>query len=208
MLKNYDDNRNMSGSGWRDVVAKGIAATANAFPDSDENARPMFPSEFHAIGRCGNKPCLSNFTGPGTRIAARIRRGDPPRNKTDLVSKRHDAAYGLSSSPADIRAADERMLKSLRKLKKDKSDSKINTAPAYAGIAAKIKAEDYGILSKNAFISDEPVSAADRKLFQDTIEKIDQTGIGKKTERPGEKLLKHLGRHVLKTKRIKRRRKK
>jgi hypothetical protein len=218
MQRNYDEDesRSMTGEGWRDLLNKGLAAASNIFPDADENARPIYPGELHAIGRCGNKPCRSNFTGPGTQISKRLRRkprgktlswmaGDPPRNPTDVVSRRHDLEYGLSTTPAQIRAADLRMLKSLKTIRKNKTDSRINTGPANAGIKAKIAAEDFGLLSKGAFIDDEKPSEADRNLYQTELDKMTQHGLGEKSERPGEKLLKHLGRHVLKTKKSRRR---
>ncbi len=219
MNRNYDeDNRSMTGEGWRDVVYKGLSAARNVFPDGNEDARPLYAGELHAVGRCGNLPCNSNFTGPKTQVSKRLRRkprgkkwpwmaGDPPRNRTDIVSRRHDMEYGLSTTPAQIRAADKRMLKSLKKIRKHKTDSRINTAPAYAGIAAKIKAEDFGLLSKTAFIDDVRPSEADRTLYQNELDKMTQHGLGDKSERPGEKLLKHLGKHVLKTKKSRRRRK-
>ena len=178
------------GEGWRDTLLAGFNKLSNLAPSADANARPTFPGEMHAIGVCGNKPCRSNFTGPGTRIAERIRRGDPPRNPTDAVSMRHDAAYGASTNSGQIRQADKKMLKSLKKLRKNKADSILNTGPAYAGIRAKVAAEDFGLLSKNAFIDPKPPSAADKKLFEDTVESLDQQGFG----RPGEKLLRQLNR--------------
>ena len=217
MQRHCDTNdRLMIGEGWKDLVYKGLAAASNVFPDSDENSRPIYAGELHAIGKCGNLPCRSNFTGPGTQLSKRLRRqprgkkypwmaGDPPRNPTDVVSRRHDLEYGLSSTPAEIRAADKKMLKSLKKIRKNKSDSRINTGPAYAGIRAKVAAEDFGLLSKSAFIDDERPDEADKALFQSELDKMAQHGMGDRLGRPGEKLLKNLGRHVLKTKKKRKR---
>jgi len=209
-----DSDRMFVGEGWKDTIYSGLASISNAFPDADKNARPIFPGELHAIGTCKGRPCRSNFTGPGTQVAKRLRRqppgtgelsfmsGDPPRNPTDVVSRRHDMEYGLAETPAQIRAADKRMLASLKKIRNNKSDSRFNTAPAYAGIASKVKAEDYGLLSKGAFIDDDRPSDGDKALFQQELDKMSQHGYG----RPGEKLLKHLSKHVLKTKKKKKRR--
>ena len=216
-MTNRLSGRNMqTGEGWKDLVYKGLAKVSNIFPDANEDARPVYPGELHALGRCGNLPCRSAYTGPGTVLALRLRRkprgktypfmaGDPPRNPTDVVSRRHDLSYGLSTSPADIRAADKRMLSSLKKIRKNKSDSVINTGPAYAGIAAKVKAEDFGLLSKTAFIDNVRPSKADRELYQTELDKMAQHGLGER-KRPGEVLLKNLGKHILKSKKRRRRR--
>ena len=207
------DTDRMFGGGWKDTIYSGLASISNAFPDADKNARPIFPGELHAIGTCKGRPCRSNFTGPKTRVAKRLRRqprgtehpwmaGDPPRNPTDVVSRRHDMEYGLAETPDEIRAADKRMLASLKKIRNKKSDSRFNTGPAYAGIASKVAAEDFGLLSKSAFIDDDRPSDADKALFREELDKMTQHGYG----RPGEKLLKHLSKHVLKTKKKKKRR--
>lgn len=213
MQRHSDGERMFLGGGWKDTIYSGLAKVSNAFPDADENARPIYPGELHAIGTCKGKPCRSNFTGPGTQVAKRLRReprgtehpwmaGDPPRNYTDIVSRRHDMEYGLAETPTQIRAADKRMLASLKKARSQKLDSRLNTGPAYAGIASKVAAEDFGLLSKGAFIDDERPSEADKALFETELSKMSQHGYG----RPGEKLLKHLSKHVLKSKKKKRRR--
>ncbi len=217
MQRHCDQNdRLMIGEGWRDLVYKGLAAASNVFPDANPDARSVYPGELHALGKCGNLPCRSAYTGPGTVLHKRLRRkprgkkypfmaGDPPRNPVDVVSRRHDLEYGLATNSAAIRQADQRMLKSLKKMKKNKSDSLINIAPAYAGIRAKVAAEDYGLLSRSAFIDDERPSESDKGLFQNELDKMAHRGMGDRLGRPGEKLLKNLGRHVLKTKKTRKR---
>lgn len=198
MTQRFVDQRSQPelqvGDGWKDTLVSGFNRLSNLLPDADSNARKAFPEEKHAISRNKEgKWVRSNFTGPGTRIAARVRRGDPPRNLVDEISLYHDARYGLANpsrlgsvkeAEDAVRKADLKMVAGIQKAKKQ-GESKFNTIPAELGIRGKMKAEDYSLLSKNAFISSNPISKADEELLEGVVEQGEKRGYG----RPGERLL-------------------
>ena len=88
------DNRNLyglqqGGSGFFDSVKSilnvgknvlfGDVGTriSNAIPDSDANARPLYPGEIHTLLKLPNGAYgRANFMGPNTHIIERIKRGD------------------------------------------------------------------------------------------------------------------------------------
>ena len=165
-------------------IGESIAANiSNIFPDSDENARNIFPGENHAIVKLPNgKFGRANYTGPGTRIVERLRRepgGDPPRVLSDKVSQAHDLRYSLAKNEDDVRKADLKMLSSLSDLKRDRQDRNTNIIPAMIGIRGKIVAENFGLLSRNAFISTSfKPSASDIQLMQSKLKELEQQGFG------------------------------
>jgi hypothetical protein len=61
-----------------------------------------------------------NFTGPGTKLAERLERGDKPVNQVDALAKEHDIAYRDSKDKPNKkemrRKADKEMLKKLDEL--------------------------------------------------------------------------------------------
>jgi len=93
----------------------------------------------------------SNYSGPGTELTKRLKRGDKGKTYTDKIANLHDINYGLSENYDDIRKADERMLKSLEKAKREKLDYKVNILPAEVGIKGKIFLEDYLKIPKETF---------------------------------------------------------
>ena len=197
-------NQVQNGLGWKSTLISGFNKLSNILPDADPNARPAFKDELHAVSK--NKEgrlVRSNFTGPKTHLIARLKRGDPGRNYTDSpISKRHDISYTLARDSDDIARADRRMLRDIKKARKEKKDIEFNLKPAELGIRAKVAAEKFSLLDKNAFVSTKPPSASDRALAQGELDKMDQQGMG----RPGEMLLKNLGKHVLKSKKRRRKR--
>jgi hypothetical protein len=82
------------------------------------------------------KYTAANYIGPGTDLLVRLRRGDPPITKADKVAMSHDISYSLSKDVNSIRAADAKMVKKLKELRKNKEDSAFNTIPAQIGIQA------------------------------------------------------------------------
>jgi hypothetical protein len=61
-----------------------------------------------------------NFTGPGTKLAERLERGDKPVNQIDALAKEHDISYRDSKDKPNKkklrRQADREMLKKLDEL--------------------------------------------------------------------------------------------
>ena len=215
-MNNRLESRNQvqNGLGWKSTLISGFNKLSNILPDADANSRPAFKDELHAVSRNKEgRTVRSNFTGPGTHLIERLKReprgkewpwqkGDPPRNYADLISRRHDISYTLARDSDDIARADRRMLSDIKKARKQKKDVEINLRPAELGIRGKVLAEKFSLLDKNAFVSTKPPSASDRALAQGELDKMESHGMG----RPGEMLLKNLGKHVLKSKKRRRRR--
>lgn len=143
-------------------------------PASDENARPGFPGENHALLKLkGLKMGFANYMGPKTHIKERIARGDPPRTKTDTVAQAHDLRYFKAQTSDDIVNADRKMLAAVKRIKQNKTDSAFNIAQANL-IKTKMK-----FLNKGAF--GDLANAATRKmtpLMTQKLEELDQAGYG------------------------------
>ena len=162
-------------------------------PDSDENARPGFAGENHAILKLANgKAGVGNYIGPGTQVIKRVARNDPGRTPVDMLAMRHDIDYTIAAAEAKNknqllklgRKADLRMIAGTKRLEATKGDSRANILQAKA-ISAKVKAEDLGILSKDKFIGDlDKLSDKDLILLKSKRAELTQQGYGN----PGEKL--------------------
>ena len=185
------------GSGFRSRLSQILADVSNKFPDSDKNARPISAGEHHQLLKLrNNRFGRSNYAGPGTLVAKRIRRGDPPRTETDKVAQAHDSRYFLSrgeNMEQKIREADTKMVNKLNEIQKKGTDSRFNTIPAKLAISAKIKAEDFGVLSRKKFISDEVPNESDKRIVSRKLKELEQEGYG---DIPGQKLLKKYQRKV------------
>ena len=138
----------------------------------------------------------SNYSGPGTLVAKRVRRRDPPRTEVDKVAQAHDIRYALSrgeNTEQSVREADTKMIDKLNEIQKNKTDSRFNIIPAKLAISAKIKAEDFGVLSRKKFISDKSPNRSDKILLERKLKELEQQGYG---DIPGQKLLKKYQRKV------------
>jgi len=82
------------------------------------------------------KYSAANYIGPGTDLLTRLKNKDEPIVKADRVAQAHDIRYTLSKDVNGIKAADEKMVKKLKELRKNKEDSAFNTIPAQLGIQA------------------------------------------------------------------------
>ena len=78
-------------------------------------------------------------------------------------------------------------------IQKKGTDSRFNTIPAKLAISAKIKAEDFGVLSRKKFISDEVPNESDKRIVSRKLKELEQEGYG---DIPGQKLLKKYQRKV------------
>ena len=191
------------GSGIVDTlrsVAKGVDSAVfgkvgtqlrNLIPASDETAANQFPGERHQILKLGNSKLGSaNFSGPGTQVVKRVKRGDKPRTLVDKVAYAHDLRYTLSDDPAEIRLADKKMIDKLNELQKEKKDKPFNIKPAKAIIRGKMAGEDLKLFKKDTFVDfGEKLEDEDRKLLQGKLDELEQEGYGK---RPGQELKKRL----------------
>ena len=187
---------NQSGSGFFDNI---YSRALNLLPSSDASGRKTFPGERHSPLILKNgKVGVANFVGPGTQVLKRLRRGDPGRTPVDMTAKRHDIDYSLAQNSSTkseqikkVRAADNRMIKSLNRIQKAKSDSPLNIKVGKL-IAVKMAGEDLGIASKGSFggplVPD--MLQNDLDTLNDAKDKLTQKGYGIKL--PGADLKKQL----------------
>ncbi len=179
-----------AGEGLLDVFNKGLARLSNAFPSNKDGlARPLQPGEHHAILKLKSGVGRANYCGPGSRLDTRLRPPKAvPRTEVDKVCEKHDIDYLFSKNSSDVRRADQKMIRNLSKAK----DARINVLTSKLPIQAKMKAEDYSLLSKTKFISDKPVDSATLRRARRRQKELEQEGLGKLT--PAEMLLKSLKR--------------
>ena len=56
------------------------------------------------------------YMGPGTRLAKRLKRGNPGINRLDKIAKQHDIDYSKAKNLRDKWRADTKMIKAIDKL--------------------------------------------------------------------------------------------
>lgn len=188
----------------RDVINRGV----NAIKNSDETARPRFKGEVHAILKLPNgKNGIANFMGPGTAVIKRLKRGDPGRTAADTVAKRHDIDFALAQGSSSrkeqakaIRAADNRMVSSLQRIKKSGKDATRNVETGLRAIQIKRIAEDRGVFPKPSFSGPlRSIPAGDKAILESNRSKLSQEGFGDMCL-PGEELRKKLLRKAKRAK--------
>ena len=59
--------------------------------------------------------------GPGTKLAKRLKRGDPGINRLDKIAKQHDIDYSHAKNLRDKWQADTKMIKAIDKLPGNKT---------------------------------------------------------------------------------------
>ena len=207
----HHSHNDQGGSGFLDSLknvfsgAKNLAfgevgtAISNAVPDSDDNARPLFPGEVHTVLKLPNgKMGRANFMGPGTKLVQRLKRGDPPRTFSDKESQAHDARYWLAKSPDDVKRADLKMIDVMKRGKKNNLDAPMNIAQGLRIIQAKNKIEN--ITGKNLvnFGPNLGDTEADRPLVEGKLAELEKQGFGK-NKPPGHKLKNKLIRQYAKS---------
>jgi hypothetical protein len=146
-------------------------------PNSDKNGRPVYPGEYHVVLKLANGMYgVANFVGPGTEVVKRLRRGDVPRTKADMLALLHDIDYVLASGLGNVaeqmkkvRASDIEFLHRLYVLEKSKGDDLNNIMLCKIPIRKKIMFEDYGIISKVAFLDKLCTIEEDDKIILQNI---------------------------------------
>lgn len=158
-------------------------AIRNAIPSSDDTARDGFAGERHAILQLKNgRNGVANYMGPDTALLKRLKRGDRGRTAVDEVSRAHDIRYALAKTQADIRKADNKMIRAVKQIEQDKLDNPRNILLAKA-ITGKKMAEDLGILRRDAFsgdLSKNPASVQERNYLSTSLAPLEQKGYGLK----------------------------
>ena len=61
------------------------------------------------------------FMGPGTKLAKRLKRGDPGINRLDKIAKQHDIDYSHAKNLRDKWKTDAKMIKAIEKLPGNKT---------------------------------------------------------------------------------------
>ena len=61
------------------------------------------------------------YTGPGTPLAKRLKRGDPGINRLDKIAKQHDTDYSHAQNLQDKWKADTKMIKAIDRLPSKKT---------------------------------------------------------------------------------------
>jgi len=56
------------------------------------------------------------YMGPGTKLAKRLKRGDPGINRLDKIAKQHDIDYSYAKNLQDKWKADTKMIKAIDRL--------------------------------------------------------------------------------------------
>lgn len=173
----------------------------NIIPDSDETARPAFPGETHMILKLANgKNGIANYMGPGTDVIPRVKRGDPGRTPSDTVAKRHDIDYviagdarSVASQLQQVRAADNRMIASLKRIQAGRLDAGRNIQAGMRLIQAKEVGEDLGLLDKSKFAGPlTKLGRDDSVLLKRAQDQLSQEGYGLPGDVLREKVLKSI----------------
>ena len=56
------------------------------------------------------------YTGPGTHLEKRLKRGDPGKNRLDRIVKQHDIDYSKAKNIRDKWKADDKMISAINRL--------------------------------------------------------------------------------------------
>ena len=158
---------------------KGILdATANMVLSNKHNR--LMPGERHQIIYLPDGTYNpARFSGPGTQLETRIKRGDKPLSYVDKVAQTHDLRYALAQTEADVRTADNKMVQLIAQGRRSGKDSNFNLNQADL-IKAKILLEDKLGVPKSWFASygreGKPQNVID--LYQNKLNELQQQGFG------------------------------
>jgi hypothetical protein len=155
-----------------------IDATANMLL-SNKHIRAL-PNEKHQIIYLPDGTYNSaRYSGPGTQLETRLKRGDKPRSYEDTVAEAHDLRYALAQTEADVRTADSKMVQLIVQGRRSGKDSNFSLNQAEF-LKAKILLEDKLGVPKSWFASygREGKSQNVIDLYQNKLNEIQQQGFG------------------------------
>jgi hypothetical protein len=159
---------------------KGLWDAAANMALSNKHNRLM-PGEKHQIIYLpsDNSYSPAAYSGPGTKLSVRIRRGDKPLSYVDKIAQGHDLRYALAQTEADVRTADNRMVQLLDKARAIKLDANFNINQASL-IKAKILLEDRLGVPKSWFASYGRAGQApnDANMYETKLKELEQQGFG------------------------------
>lgn len=111
-------------------------------------------------------PFWMNYCGEKTKIAENIRDDVAPTDRVDAICKQHDIDFDLANTPREAREADEKALKSLDELGKDKTLTSLesfNRDLVEFMLSNKKVLEDVGVIPEGSF------AGIDKKLSDGDI---------------------------------------
>ena len=62
-----------------------------------------------------------SYAGPGTHLPKRLKRGNKPKNRLDLIAQKHDIAYSNAKNMKDKWKVDDKMIQAITKLPSKKT---------------------------------------------------------------------------------------
>ena len=172
MIKNIvTDKINQNGLGLLDGIKTLFSLTQR------------YPNEKHTPYMTKQGIKTASYMGPQTEVLTRLTSNDSkinePLGPVDKTAQLHDIMFMLSENNQDVREADERMLKNLNRIERDKSDYKVNILMGKA-IKGKIMAENIGLLNKGSFSnkSGKNLTPRDRNILMKNYNRLTQEGYG------------------------------
>jgi hypothetical protein len=195
---------NIKGSGVKDLV-KSIPTTVKTRINERHGFHRAYDGEVHPMSITTSKKtgrqvlAFNNYLGPNTNVRTRLIKKvkplPPTRGMTksaDEIGYLHDLEFGTARKVGDLRPADRRFIRNLKKLRKEGAP-RFNTDIGIKGIQLKNRLEDTGIIRKDKFFNplkeDDPV----RQIAEREKKRLEQKGYG-----PGELLRKKIERQLRK----------
>ena len=173
-LKQMLTDGGQQGTGFMDSLA-------NRFLSTKENK--LLAGERHQMIKMPDgRIAPAAFSGPGTQIETRIRRGDKPLSYVDKTAEAHDIRYQLAKTEADVKQADADMIKNLDKAKAEGLDNMFNIRQAEL-IKAKYLLQDKFGMPTTWFTTFGIDGMKDKSLIPvmaDKLKELEQEGFGKK----------------------------
>ena len=124
------------------------------------------------------------FSGPGTNLEVRLKRGDQPLSAVDKEAEAHDIRYLLAKNEDDVKKADETMINKLNDVRARKLDSNFNINQAEL-IRLKYYANKLGVSTSffTTFGADSQAQKDLVPLAEKKLQELEQQGYGKSRPR-------------------------
>ena len=169
---------------YREQKGTGIIdRVANALLSTKEN-KLMAGEKHQMIKMPDGRIAPAVFSGPGTQLETRIRRGDKGLSYVDTTAEAHDLRYQLAKNEADVKTADADMIRNLEKAKSQNLDNMFNIRQAEL-IKVKYLLQDKFGLPTSWFTSFGLDSIKDPTIIpimQTKLKALEQQGFGKKSK--------------------------
>ncbi len=132
-------------------IGTDISNTLGEKFSKNEEWRPGFPGEHHAILPTSSGLARANYAGPGTHLGKRLRRGDRPVDGeygVDAAAQLHDIRYATAKNTGDIRKADNLLIRDVA----NSTQSKLVKNSVIGTIRAKKFGENIGLFSQSKWV--------------------------------------------------------